>query len=571
MMSEITEKIESKIKTINELFKNNKFKVPFYQRDYAWKKDEIDDLWNDLMDVFEGYQDSHFFGQIVTYNGEDVQDLIDGQQRLTTSVILMATIHKICGELLSNALNEDPKFRLNYVRKQIKDALKWEEEEPALRLQKVSSNNDAIHEYFVGIFNGYTELNENNKNIEPVKNIKSAFDGFYSRINGVLNDYNTINDRITALEKCFTSFADNFFVSVISTKNADDAFVIFETLNSRGKDLEPAEIIKTHLMSQIAKEPDKVKTEFSDKWNEISEKFGKNSEKLTKFIRIYWAASHRLVSSKQLYRSISMEIKSSNDTKSFLNDIDRVVDYYIAVDNSNKGGTKYKEYINDPDLFNILSLLRKLQVTLHYPVLFSMLLNKMSDEDMKKVLFKVLCIFIRRRTICMYGTNTLETGYASIAEDIWNQKIVTPTEINEEINSSLNRNDVEVESSFTALSKESANGAKSWTLKYLLFKLYQQSGDFIDMRFDQVDMNKFALYHIGNEDDTNDAYFNYVSNYMLIEGSISPLKDGASVALLKSSLRTNQKLGEFISDNGWNDEFIRERQNDFAKEAVQIW
>lgn len=570
-MSETTEKIDSKVRTINALFENNKFKVPFYQRDYAWKKDEIDDLWNDLMDVVEGYQDSHFFGQIVTYSGEDVQDLIDGQQRLTTSAILMAAIHKLCGELLENTLNEDPKFRLNYIRQQIKRDLKWEEEKPALRLQAVSSSNDSIHKYFVGIFNGITELNEKNKNIEPVKNIKAAFDGFYSRIKNRLDSYNTINDMITALEKCFTAFADSFFVSVISTKNADDAFVIFETLNSRGKDLEPAEIIKTHLMSQIAKESDEVKNAFSDKWNEISERFGKNSEKLTKFIRVYWAASHRLVSSKQLYRSISMEIKNADDTKSFLNDIDRVVDYYIAVDNSNKISSKYKEYIGDADLFNILSLLRKLKVILHYPVLFSMILNKMSNDDMKKVLFKVLCIFIRRRTICMYGTNTLETGYANIAEDIWNQKIVTPDEINDEIDSSLNKNDVEVEASFTTLSKESANGPKSWTLKYLLFKLYQESGDFIDMRFDQVDMNKFSLYHIGHEDEINDAYLDYVSNYMLIEGSISPIKDGNSVALLKSSLVTNQKLGEFIADNGWNDDLIQERQNKFAKQAVRIW
>lgn len=64
---------------IGELFKDNNFVVPLYQRNYAWETNEIGDFWYDLLDLVEGKRNSHFFGQIVTFKNDDKdQEIIDG-------------------------------------------------------------------------------------------------------------------------------------------------------------------------------------------------------------------------------------------------------------------------------------------------------------------------------------------------------------------------------------------------------------------------------------------------------------------------------------------------------------
>ncbi|MDT7013757.1 DUF262 domain-containing protein [Levilactobacillus namurensis] len=55
---------------ISELFRDNNFIVPLYQRNYAWGTNEVEDFWGDLLELVKGYRNSHFFGQIVTYKNE---------------------------------------------------------------------------------------------------------------------------------------------------------------------------------------------------------------------------------------------------------------------------------------------------------------------------------------------------------------------------------------------------------------------------------------------------------------------------------------------------------------------
>ena len=87
---------------VGRLFTDNYFVVPVYQRNYDWEKSQITDFWNDIKDVADesGSKDSHFLGQIVTFENDDGwQEIIDGQQRLATSLILIAAIKDISAEM----------------------------------------------------------------------------------------------------------------------------------------------------------------------------------------------------------------------------------------------------------------------------------------------------------------------------------------------------------------------------------------------------------------------------------------------------------------------------------------
>lgn len=572
-MSKITSKISSEITTMFDVFKDDDYNVPFYQRDYSWKKDEISDFWNDLMDVIDGEQDSHFFGQIVTYNHANTEDLIDGQQRVTTSAILMAVIHNISVELMDNDLNDNPRLELMDVQKQISNAIRYNEITPALTLQPISKKDNSIHEYFIGLFGNRIDIDPSHKDIAPIKNINEAYLQLKIIIDSYVKHDKTINERIENLKLVFESFFNKFYVSMISTPNSQDAFVIFETLNSRGKDLEPAEIIKTHIMSQLSSEDTESQKEFQDNWNKVANELDKKSDKLTSFIRIYWAASHRLVSARQLYRSISSNINTENDAKNFINDLDNLVHMYKIVDNIQH--TKEEQsFIGNKDLLDIVTLLRRMQVKLYYPILFAMYRRGFSTDNLKVVLYKVLCVFIRHRTICNDGTNKLETGYASIAKDIWNQSLTNTEDINKKLSDNLLKNDNEIEASFQALRKDYASkGAKHWILYYLLFNLYQETyGDFDDQLFSEIDIHKYSVIHIGDLDEIEPNYWDYIGNYALIEKNLSVNNSlGVDVALRMSKLNGNQNIGNFILENGWNIDDIVNRQKQFGNSSTYIW
>ena len=83
--------------SLSDVIGNGKtYIVPPYQRDYSWKKDQWEDLWNDIMNVYET-QNVHYMGSIVLQDmGDKKYHVIDGQQRFSTlTIIVLATIRKL--------------------------------------------------------------------------------------------------------------------------------------------------------------------------------------------------------------------------------------------------------------------------------------------------------------------------------------------------------------------------------------------------------------------------------------------------------------------------------------------
>lgn len=100
--------IDNKHSSLKELFLSNVFEVPKYQRGYSWTKNELEDFWSDLEQLYhDPHISSHFIGLIVVHSdNSDVNNqkkyIIDGQQRITTSIILLDSIRSAL-----NSINEE--------------------------------------------------------------------------------------------------------------------------------------------------------------------------------------------------------------------------------------------------------------------------------------------------------------------------------------------------------------------------------------------------------------------------------------------------------------------------------
>jgi uncharacterized protein with ParB-like and HNH nuclease domain len=95
--------------------------------------------------------------------------------------------------------------------------------------------------------------------------------------------------------------------------NEDDAYLIFETLNTRGKDLTLSDLVKSHL-SRLLKPPNKGVDLAKDKWSEIAETFEESQADLSvsTFIHHFWLSRYDYITEKKLYKALRKRIKKED-------------------------------------------------------------------------------------------------------------------------------------------------------------------------------------------------------------------------------------------------------------------
>ncbi len=194
------------------------FEIPSYQRGYAWQDRQLKDFWNDLEHVSKLGNQFHYMHSLTLRELENefessAFEIIDGQQRLATSLILL-------GLLAKTTQNKDPKYSL-------------------INLEPILS-----YKYY-GLSEAFRAITEEEKNLEKfqtsfyAKNLIEAYTFFKEKIS---------DTPIEALEKMFDALIKKMLFSVVGLNdNRIDPFSSFETINNRGKDLSTLELLKNRL------------------------------------------------------------------------------------------------------------------------------------------------------------------------------------------------------------------------------------------------------------------------------------------------------------------------------------
>ncbi|MGL2624246.1 DUF262 domain-containing protein [Helicobacter pylori] len=194
------------------------FEIPSYQRGYAWQIRQLKDFWNDLEHVSKLGDKFHYMHSLTLRELENefessAFEIIDGQQRLATSLILLGLLAKI-------TQNKDPKYSL-------------------INLEPILS-----YKYY-GLSEAFRAIMEEEKDLERfqtpfyAKNLISAYAFFKEKIS---------DTPVGTLEKMFDALTKKMLFSVVELNdNRIDPFSSFETINNRGKDLSTLELLKNRL------------------------------------------------------------------------------------------------------------------------------------------------------------------------------------------------------------------------------------------------------------------------------------------------------------------------------------
>jgi len=248
-------------KNVKGLFQESKtsFLIPDYQRPYAWGDVECKTLWEDLF-TFSfpndncnqfNEEDEYFLGPIVTFkNDEKKLEIIDGQQRLTTLMLLLRAFYNKLSHMKdqnSQAMKQDIEkclWRANNFGAYQKDDLKIASE--------VATDNDK--EEFIAILR--------DGNADKMKSrYAQNFRYFETQIIDFLNNYPSYFPYLPA------RILNNCVLIPIEAESQDSALRIFSTLNDRGKPLSDADIFKAQFYKYYKEQGQK--DEFIEKWKEL--------------------------------------------------------------------------------------------------------------------------------------------------------------------------------------------------------------------------------------------------------------------------------------------------------------
>ena len=392
--------------TLNKLLNTSRqFIVPIFQRNYSWQKSQYEQLWFDILRAskFKEKQ-NHFIGSIVyidmgTPAGRPQQLLlIDGQQRLTTISILLCAIKDYVQKF-----NLETKL-INLAK--IKNQFLYNSDEIDEDRYKLLLNVQDKETYIKLIDNTIFTVNK------PATNIIKCYEFFYERIEDFIKQYGQIDEIYAGIFKLS-------LVSISLDKDSDNPQMIFESMNSTGKDLSQTDLLRNYLLMDLT--PEKQTRLYKTYWKPMEELFGediyKNDvNKFDYFIRDFLTLKSdtgHICKINNVYENFKRYYLDNNCEKFVvLKDLFTYAKYYACIDLLQEKDDELKLYWQE---------FKKLDSHVVYPFLLKLYddysCQILIKEDFKKIL-QVVISYLWRRAICEIPTNSLSKTFATLYQAV---------------------------------------------------------------------------------------------------------------------------------------------------------
>lgn len=392
--------------TLNKLLNTSRqFIVPIFQRNYSWQKSQYEQLWFDILRAskFKEKQ-NHFIGSIVyidmgTPAGRPQQLLlIDGQQRLTTISILLCAIKDYVQKF-----NLETKL-INLAK--IKNQFLYNSDEIDEDRYKLLLNVQDKETYIKLIDNTIFTVNK------PATNIIKCYEFFYERIEDFIKQHGQIDEIYAGIFKLS-------LVSISLDKDSDNPQMIFESMNSTGKDLSQTDLLRNYLLMDLT--PEKQTRLYKTYWKPMEELFGediyKNDvNKFDYFIRDFLTLKSdtgHICKINNVYENFKRYYLDNNCEKfAVLKDLFTYAKYYACIDLLQENDDELKLYWQE---------FKKLDSHVVYPFLLKLYddysCQILIKEDFKKIL-QVVISYLWRRAICEIPTNSLSKTFATLYQAV---------------------------------------------------------------------------------------------------------------------------------------------------------
>jgi uncharacterized protein with ParB-like and HNH nuclease domain/predicted transport protein len=389
--------IEAKL--LSFLKNSPQFVIPIYQRTYSWTEKECGQLWSDIMRAGANEAVSaHFVGSIVyvekglySVSSQSPLLVIDGQQRLTTVTLLIEALARNLGDGEPVEGFSAKKLRNYYLKNPL--------EEGELQYKLLLSQTDKTS--LIAL------LGQHPLPADHSIRIKQNFDYFVERLNEDQGDIASLCEGLAKL----------VIVDISLDRDADNPQEIFESLNSTGRELSQADLIRNFILMGL--EPELQTVLYDHYWRPIEIDFGQEgyASYFDSFMRHYLTVkTGEIPNVRAVYEAFKQHSQTTQVTgagvEEMVADIRAFAGYYCAMALGREPDPQLKEAFHD---------IRELKVDVAFPFLLE-LYRDYSEGVLEKTEFlkavRLVESYVFRRAICAIPTNSMNKTFAGLGRSL---------------------------------------------------------------------------------------------------------------------------------------------------------
>mgnify|MGYP000887475600 FL=1 len=545
---------KSSIKELLMTGTKEKFLIPEYQRPYAWTDDQVLTLFEDLVEYTNNQNESSYFlGCIVSFSNENKeQEIIDGQQRITTLFLLLRAIHRKLQKM------SDSKEKDNFIR-QIEPAI-WKIDE----LTSVADYSSVLIESKV-LEVEYNQILENILKIGEVEDkSKDRYSLNYKLLIKLLDEY--ANNEPLNFYRFTNNVLNKTIVLPIKADTQETALTIFSTLNDRGLPLSDADIFKAKIYNKLNEEN---KEKFVVEWKNLtlrSETAAESIQKLFYYYMFYLRAmdNDKKTTTPGLRKYFAEDSFSRLYEDNLVQNLRDILEFWEVV---NCREAKESKWTTNFSILSILDILSSYPNEFwKYPVIIYYLKNKNSENFeelfltfLRKLFVNLFKVYIVSPTINSVKTSILNLNSSILHDEVLNFEFrnVTEDELKNGIKH-LHRNAVRMLLKLLAYNTEEQNELLpyNWEIEHILPLKWQPS------------------YFNSNEDEINEL-IETIGNKIPFEKRLNIIaSNGYFSKKQEQYVKSNIAIAKAMSNSNikdWKLEEIRERNIRIIDEVIDTF
>jgi len=541
------------VKQLLETGKNKRFIIPEYQRPYAWSDEQIQVLFDDLTEYTsnstEDENNTYFLGTIVAYeNDNKEQEIIDGQQRITSLLLLLRAIYTKL---------ESGGPEASFLKSQI---------EPTIWKQNPTTGVVNFDEILISSRVMGEEGNQEFAKIlvsgKADEKSTSNYAKNYRLLQQLVNEYAA--DNPLSFYNFISNTLNQAILLPITADSQETALTIFSTLNDRGLALSDADIFKAKIYNHLNSNE---KKEFIELWQELDEQAsnaGESIQKLFYYYMFYLRAKENdrkttTPGIRKYYAKNNFEKLYSQDLMQNLN---AILNLWIVI--NNRVSLENEKWSENMEIKQILDALTSYPNEFwKYPVVIYYLHYHHKDtfEDDFLIFIKRLLAVLSAKYIITPTINAVKTGILNLNAEIINSAQpkfnfgqIDEKELSDKIKNA-NRNTVKMILNIIAYQHQSELLPEKWEIEHILPQKWQSS------------------YFPTNSDSEVKELVEHIGNKIPIEKKINIIASNGYFAKKKESYKKS-KVGILLelsqSNNNWGLDEIRERDIRISDEFVRI-
>ncbi|CAN7233855.1 DUF262 domain-containing protein [Pseudomonas sp. LjRoot277] len=557
------------------LRKSPQFVIPIYQRNYSWTEGQCRQLWADLLRAGRNEKvNAHFIGSIVyieralsSVTSQEALLVIDGQQRLTTSTLMIAALANHLEGLTSDELAPFEELWETFAPRKLRNYYLLNPDEDGERHFKLilsETDKDTL----------LAILKDTPMPAESSARVYENYQLFRDLLRQHHNELGAVCEGLAKL----------VIVDVSLDRAQDNPQLIFESMNSTGLELSQADLIRNYILMGL--EPNLQTELYRSYWRPMEKGFGQAAYTVhfDAFMRHYLTAkTGEIPNVREVYVAFKIYARTlTGNISDLVADIHGYATYYCAIALGAESQSMLKQVFHD---------LRELKVDVAYPFLLDAYHDykqgRLTVEELHQVV-RLVESYVFRRAVCSIPTNSLNKTFAGLSRTLKKDRYLESVHAaflllpsyrrfpaDEELQRELKQRDLyNFRSRSYWLRRLENHGRKErvmvedYTIEHILPQNPELSTQWqAELGPDWQTVQQTWLHTLGNLTLTgyNSEYRDHPFSYKRDQVTD---KDGNPVGFAQSPLKLNKGLGQV---QVWNEEAIKARADRLAKEAAKVW